>query len=263
MKKEFPFTLKGRTAVVTGAAGRLGPVFAEALAENGAAVVISDLHARRGTALARELSRRTGSTVLFRRADVTDRGSVRDLARFAVQKFKKIDVLVNAAMGLGKDFYGSLENYSWAEWDLAMKVNVGGTFLCMQAFAPYMKKRRKGSIINLGSIYGVVAADQRIYGRSGINSPAVYAASKGAVISLTKYCAAYWAPSGIRVNAISPGGVFDGQARDFVKRYSQRTPMGRMLDRNELKGAVVYLASEASSAVTGHNLMVDGGWTAW
>jgi NAD(P)-dependent dehydrogenase (short-subunit alcohol dehydrogenase family) len=263
MKRESPFTLKGKTAVVTGAAGRLGPVFAEALAENGANVVVADLQARRGSELARDLARRTGSRVLFKRADVADKRSIQALARFAASKFKKIDILVNAAMGIGKGFYGPLEKYSWADWDLAMKVNVGGTFLCMQAFAPYMKKKKRGSIINIGSIYGVVAADQRVYGNSGINSPAVYAASKGAVISLTKYCAVYWAPSGIRVNAISPGGVYDGQARNFVKKYSHRTPMGRMLDRNELKGAVVYLASEASSAVTGHNLMVDGGWTAW
>jgi NAD(P)-dependent dehydrogenase (short-subunit alcohol dehydrogenase family) len=142
-----------------------------------------------------------------------------------------------------------------------MTVNAGGTFLCCQVFGEAMKKRKQGSIINLGSIYGVVAPDQGIYGKSGINSPAVYGASKAAVIQLTKYLASQWGAHGVRVNCLSPGGIANNQHAAFVANYSKKSPMGRLIDKKELKGAVVFLASDAASSVTGHNLLVDGGWT--
>jgi NAD(P)-dependent dehydrogenase (short-subunit alcohol dehydrogenase family) len=257
------FLLTNKTAVVTGAAGRLGPKFAEALAEAGANVVLGDINEKEGRKIARELAQRFRSRIVFHPLDVTEKRSIQALAAFTVKKFKTIDILLNGAMSVGKDFYAPLESYLPQDWDWVMKVNVGGTFFCSQVIGTVMKRQGSGAIINIGSIYGVVGADQRIYGDSKINSPAVYAASKGAIISLTRYLAVYWASSGIRVNSISPGGVFSNQAPGFIKKYSERTPMGRMLDKNELKGAVVFLASPASSYVTGHNLMVDGGWTAW
>lgn len=257
------FSLRGKVAICTGGAGRLGPKVVEALAEAGAHVVLVDLDKRNGYKATKKLSKRFGKSVIFYHADVTNKSSVQDLVSFTARKFKKIDILVNAAMGMHKDYYGPVDSYSWDAWNHVMAVDVGGSFLCSRAVAKEMKKQQNGVIINFASIYGVVGADQRIYGESKINSPAVYAASKGAIISLTRYLAVYWAPYGIRVNAISPGGVFNNQNKDFVKNYRQRTPMARMLDSGELKGAIVFLASSAASYVTGHNLLVDGGWTVW
>ncbi len=263
MNVKGSFLLKNKVAIVTGGAGRLGPKFVEALAEAGAHVVLADFDEKRGRAAAKKAAKVAPGKVIFHALNVTDESSIKKLVDATVKRFKKIDILVNAAISVGKNFYSRVESYRWEDWNEVMVVNVGGTFLCSRAVASQMKKQKSGAIINIGSIYGVVAADPRVYGKSGINSPASYAASKGAVIHLTRYLAVYWAPYGIRVNAISPGGVFDHQEKRFIQKYSARTPMRRMLDRNELKGALVFLASKASSYMTGHNLLVDGGWTAW
>lgn len=252
-----------RAAIVTGGAGRLGPSFAEALLEIGAHVVLADRDNAKSRDVAGNLVKKFGPKIVFHPVDVTDAGSIEKLVSFTVKKWGGIAVLVNAAMSVGKHFYASLESYSWKDWQDVMNVNVGGVFLCTQKVVDVMKRQKGGVIINIGSIYGMVGADWRIYGKSGINSPAVYAASKGAIINLTRYFAVYLAQFGIRVNSISPGGVFDGQDAEFVRNYSSRTPMGRMLQRRELKGAIKFLAAEESSYVTGHNLVVDGGWTAW
>lgn len=257
------FSLKNKVAIVTGGAGRLGPSFSEAFMEAGCKVVLADFDKKKGEEVVSRLEKKFKSQIVFHQTDVTDKKSVDSLISFTLKKFKQIDILVNGAMAVGENFYKPFESTSWEDWTQVMEVNVGGTFLCSQAAGEVMKEQKSGSIINIGSIYGVGGADKRIYGTSGINSPAVYAASKGAVINLTRYLAVYWADSGIRANTISPGGVFDDQKEDFVAQYSQRTPMGRMLKRDELKGALLFLASDASSYVTGHNLMVDGGWTAW
>jgi len=154
------------------------------------------------------------------------------------------------------------------DWQKVMDVNITGMFLCCQAVAKEMEKKKSGSIINIASIYGVTAPDQRLYegavyrGKK-INTPAVYSTSKGAVISLTRYLATYLAPYGIRVNALTPGGVYSGQNKAFVKKYSERCPLGRMAKPEEIFNAVYFLASDASSYITGHNLIVDGGWTVW
>jgi len=257
------FTLKDKIAIITGGAGRLGPSFSEALMEAGCKVVLADFDKKRGEEAVGRLEKKFKSQIIFYQTDVTDKKSVDSLVSFVSKKFKQIDILVNGAMAVGENIYKPIESTSWEDWTKVMEVNVGGTFLCSQAVGAVMKKQKSGSIINIGSVYGVGGADKRIYGNSGINSPAAYAASKGAVINLTRYLAVYWADSGIRANSISPGGVFDDQDKDFVSKYSARTPMGRMLKRDELKGALLFLASNASSYVTGHNLMVDGGWTAW
>ncbi len=263
MKVLDQFSLNGKTALVTGGAGTIGPKFVEALAEAGADVVIADMNAERGKKIAAEISKATGSEVIFRKLDVSNKPQVLKLRTEILKKFKKLDILVNAAIGVGKIHFGQVESCSMEDWDNVMRITTGGTFLCSQVFGSDMAARGEGVILNFGSIYGVVGADQRIYGKSGINSPAVYAASKGAIINLTRYFAVYWAHRGVRVNCISPGGVYNGQADEFVKKYSHRTPMGRMLKSDELKGAVLYLSSPASSFVTGQNLLVDGGWTAW
>ncbi len=249
--------------MITGGAGLLGPEFAEALAGAGARVMLVDLHEEKGRKTAARVARTTAGSVCFHKADVSDPAAVDSLFKVVAKTFKRVDILVNAVIGVGKNHFGPLEDYTWEDWNHVMRVSVGSTFLCSKAAAALMKKKKSGVIINMGSIYGVVGADPRIYGKSGINSPAVYAASKGAILNLTRYLAVYLAPYGIRVNALSPGGVWNHQDPGFVKRYSARNPMNRMLLKEELRGSLLFLASQASSYVNGHNLMVDGGWTAW
>lgn len=263
MKSVGQFDLKGKVALITGGAGLLGSVFGQALLEAGARVVLVDISKQNGKRAVRALSKKATGRVIFEQLDVTNKPALQDLLHRILRKWRGIDILINAAIGVGKCHFGSVESYTWKDWEHVMRITVGGTFLCMQVIGGYMARKKSGVIINIGSIYGVVGADQRIYGKSGINSPAVYAASKGAIVNMTRYFAVYWAAKGVRVNSISPGGVWNGQTPDFVKKYSFKTPMGRMLRKEELKGTVLFLASPASSYVTGQNLLVDGGWTAW
>jgi len=260
------FSLKGRIAIVTGGAGLIGPHFVEALVEAGARVAILDLDEEKSKQVASQIVRRLKlpvSRIVCYRADVTVRKDVETAVAAIIHRWKHIDILVNAVMAVGPNFYDSLESYTEETWNLVMRCNVWGPFLCMQIVSRYMKKRREGVIVNIGSMYGMVAADQRIYGDTGINSPASYAASKAAMIQLTRYAGVYFAPYGIRVNAISPGGIYKGHKTSFLKEYANRTPSGRMVNPQELKGALIYLVSPSASSVTGHNLVVDGGWTAW
>jgi NAD(P)-dependent dehydrogenase (short-subunit alcohol dehydrogenase family) len=189
-----------------------------------------------------------------------------------IDEFGEINILHNNAAGKSKNldaFFAPFEEYSLEQWREIMAVNIDGMFLVAQAVGKQMVEQGNGgSIIQTASIYGVMAPDQRIYKESfymgrQINTPAVYAASKAAVIGLTKYLATYWADKGIRVNTITPGGVESGQNEEFKRNYAARIPLGRMADRNEMVGALIYLASDASSYVTGHNLIVDGGLQAW
>ena len=263
MPAENSFDLKGKVAIVIGGAGLLGREFTAALAGAGARVVLADRAESQGRLWAKRIAGRLRTKILFLPVEITDPDSTAEMAAAVYRRFGRIDILVNAVMAIPENFYASVEDYSWEDWNRVMSVNVGGVFLACRDVARWMKKKKSGSIINMGSIYGVVAADQRIYGRSGINSPAAYAASKAAVIHLTHYLAAYWGGWGIRVNAISPGGIANQQPSEFVRRYSLKSPQQRMVNKKELCGALLYLASGASSSVTGHNLLVDGGWTLW
>ncbi len=264
MSKKSDWNLSGKTAIVTGGAGLLGPHIGMALAEAGAAVYLCDINPASGKKVLSELPKALKTSMHYQPLDVTSESNIKKLVSTIEKKSGGIDILINAAIASGTTHFTSVEKYDMAHWDRVMKVNVNGTFLMTRhAAASMIRKDIRGSIINIASIYGVVGADQRIYGNSGINSPAVYAASKGAIVNLTRYFAAYWAKHGLRVNCISPGGVFNNQPEEFLERYSAKTPLGRMMNRQEIKGAVLYLASDASSFVTGHNLMVDGGWTAW
>ena len=274
MKSEYKqlFHLKGRTALVTGGAGFLGRHFSCGLAEFGASVAVVDLDLGQCNEVASQLERDYGIRSAGYRCDVSDPESVRKLTGEVGEHFGSIDILLNNAASKTRDldaFFAPFEKYSLSQWREIMSVNIDGMFLVAQAVGERMvESGRGGSIIQTSSIYGIMASDKRIYegsfylGRQ-ISNPAVYSASKAAVVGLTRYLAAYWADKGIRVNALVPGGVESGQNETFKQKYSARVPMGRMARPQEMVGAVLWLASDASSYVTGQDIHVDGGLSAW
>ena len=266
------FELRGKVAVVTGGAGILGRHFCAGLAEFGAHVAVVDLQAEKERALAQALAERYGVKAYGYGCDVSDPVSVQKMVENVVTEFGEINILHNNAAGKSDDldaFFAPFEEYRLDQWRKIMAVNLDGMFLVAQAIGKRMVVQGKGgSIIQTASIYGVMAPDHRIYedsfylGRQ-INTPAVYTASKAAVIGLTKHLATYWADKGIRVNTLTPGGTQSGQNEEFENRYSARIPLGRMADAPEMVGALLYLASDASSYVTGQNIIVDGGLDCW
>jgi len=269
------FRLDGRVAVVTGGPGLLGKEFCRTLAEAGAAVVVVDINAQAAQALADQLVQ-VGHKATAAPTDVTDPASVNRMVEIALDNFGRLDVLVNSA-ALDPKFdpeaaargipAGSFEDYPLDSWKQALDVNLTGMFLCCQAAVkPMLAQGKKGSIINICSTYGLVAPDQRLYQREGKQAaykPVYYSVTKAGVLGLTRYLSAYFAGTDLRVNALTPGGVFNNHDEVFLKAYSARTVMGRMAHKHEMNGALLFLASDASSYMTGSNLVVDGGWTAW
>lgn len=262
------FGLEGRVALVTGGAGILGQHFVRALHDAGASVAVVDLRLPDAQAVADALGPRAAAFA----CDVADAASVQACVAAVVERFGRIDILHNNAAtktANAREFFTPFEDYSLATWREVMGVNIDGMFLMAQAVGRQMLQQGQGgSIVQTASIYGLVGPDSRIYEGSNylggaINTPAVYAASKAAVVGLTRWLATHWATQGIRVNCLVPGGVSSGQNSEFSDRYSQRVPMGRMAQADEMTGALLYLASPASSYVTGQVLAVDGGWTAW
>ena len=269
------FDLTGRVALVTGGPGLLGKEFCRSLAEAGAAVVVADINAPAAGMLTAQLIQ-AGHQSVSVPVDVTDPGSVQRMINATLDAYGRLDILVNSA-ALDPKFdpeaaaqgipVGSFEDYPLESWKQALDVNLTGMFLCCQAAVkPMLAQGKKGSIINICSTYGLVAPDQRLYQREGKQvayKPVYYSVTKAGVLGLTRYLAAYFAGTEIRVNALTPGGVFNDHDETFLKAYSARTVMGRMAQKHEMNGALLYLASEASSYMTGNNLVVDGGWTAW
>jgi len=264
MSLEKMFDLKEKVAIITGGVGLLGNEYAEALSEAGAHVVIVDLDEKKCKEKAEALSKKYKTRAIGIGTDISEEAAVQKMVELVIDKFKKIDILVNNAATKSENFFAPFEEYPLEDWNKVMSVNLTGVFLCSKAVGKQMVRQKSGVIVNISSIYGIVAPDQRIYEGSNINTPAVYSASKGAVVALTKYLASYWgAEKGIRVNCITPGGVYNNHEKDFVDKYNKRTPLGRMAKKDDFVGALLYLASNASSYVTGHNLIVDGGWTVW
>jgi NAD(P)-dependent dehydrogenase (short-subunit alcohol dehydrogenase family) len=266
------YSLKQKTAIVTGGVGVLGAYFCRGLAEAGAHVVVADLDQKKTRVLASDLMAIYDVKCLGVACDVSDPESVKEMVKQTVKEFGGVHVLHNNAATKSADlkaFFAPFEEYSLKEWRKVMSVNIDGMFLVAQAVGKQMRDQNQGgSIIQTASIYGLVAPDQRIYEGSNylggsINTPAVYAASKAAVVGLSKYLAAHWAPYKIRVNTLVPGGVESGQNETFIKRYSERVPMNRMGTPEEMVSTLLYLASDASSYVTGQSLVVDGGLTVW
>ena len=265
------FSVEGKVAVVTGGLGQLGRQFCLALASRKARVVCMDrrtpaeLVEMRFGALAAEM--------LFVEADVTKRASLEEALKTIEAKFGTPEILVNNAgldspPGAPASETGPFEDYPESSWDKVMEVNLKGVFLCCQVFGGAMAKAGRGSIINISSIYGVVSPDQRIYEfrrKEGVafNKPVAYSASKSGILNLTRYLATYWAPQGVRVNTLTFAGVANNQPKEFLAGYEPKVPLGRMAREDEYNGAIVFLSSDASSYMTGSNIILDGGFTAW
>lgn len=270
-KKTLPtpelFRLNGKVAMITGASGLLGEQYAWAFAECGASIVLTDLYPAGAEALADRVRAQTKADVLVLACDVTQRSSWDEALSGSLDRFGKVDVLINNAAFTNQcrtpNFSAPFEEFPLEDWKAILDVNLTGTFLGCQIVGAQMLKRGAGSIINIGSLYGVVSPHHPMYNGTGIVQPPAYSVSKAGVIGLTRYLAALWAKRGVRVNCITPGGVFNNHPESFVSRFNRLSPMGRMSWKEELRGAAVYLASDASSHCIGHNLVVDGGWTIW
>jgi NAD(P)-dependent dehydrogenase (short-subunit alcohol dehydrogenase family) len=269
------FDLSGRVAVLTGGAGLLGRQYTRTLLSAGARVLVADID---GTAASREAAaavRDAGGEAVGEAVNVASQADVRRMVRAVLDRWGRLDILVsNAAIDAKADtladqsLAGTFEDFPLDLWQQAVDVNLTGTVLCAQEAGRVMVRAGRGVIVNVSSTYGIVAPDQRLYQRDGEErqtrfKPASYAVTKAAVAHLTRYLAAYWGPSGIRVNTLTPHGVFNGHDEQFLRRYNERTPLGRMARVDEMNGPLLFLVSDASSYMTGANLVVDGGWTAW
>ena len=258
--------LNGRVALITGGAGHIGSVMGEALAELGASVAVLDMAQDACSDIARSIHDTYGTNTLPLVADLTEEGSEQSVSQQVLDHFGRLDILVNCAALVGtselKGWVTPFREQSPETWRLAIEVNLTTPFLLVQACSGALAASGHGSVVNIGSIYGMVGADKSLYEDTSMGNPAAYAASKGGLLQLTRWLATELAPD-VRVNAISPGGVWRDQPETFAARYVTRTPLHRMATEEDLKGAIAYLASDLSTYVTGHNLVVDGGWTAW
>lgn len=290
------FDLSGKVALVTGGAGLLGVEFSRTLAEAGAQTVLADIDGEAAkvavTRLNQDQSDDRGQSTGFQQkiisiqVDVTSPESVQRMVEVALKEFGHVDILVNSAaqdpkfdsqdvytrvgdgIGVEKSDPNCIpfEEFPLAIWNQSLDVNLTGVFLCCQAVVKPMLKQGKGVIINVSSIYGLVGPDQRIYQKPDVApkfKPGYYSVTKAGVLGLTRYLATYYAGKGIRVNALTPGGVYNDHEEHFLQAYSARVVLGRMAEKTEMNGALLFLASEASAYMTGSNLVVDGGWTAW
>ena len=267
------FSVEGRVAVVTGGMGQLGVAYAGALAERGAKVALFDITTSPRVESPAFMQGIRNRTIVPFQVDITDRDSVEAATRQVVERWETPYILVNnAALDSPPDAppeeEGPFETYPVSSFEKVMDVNVKGTLICCQVIGQVMAGEGRGSIINISSVYGILSPCQDIYqfrrqqGQEFFK-PVAYSVSKSAVLNLTRYLATYWAKKGVRVNTLTLAGVFNNQPREFLDAYCPRVPMGRMANADELCGAILFLASNASSYMTGSNLIVDGGWSAW
>ncbi|MCK5053996.1 MAG: SDR family oxidoreductase [Anaerolineales bacterium] len=267
------FDVSGRVIIITGGAGLLGASYCRTIASVGGFPVVVDIKGTAAMDLAQEITSKSSGQALGLEADITNPESVKAMVQTVMKTFGRIDALVNNAALDPKfdeehagEHTNQFEEFPFSAWEEALSVNVSGMFLCAQAVVPVLREAGRGVIINISSTYGLVGPDQRLYQREGESpqyKPVTYTVSKAAVLGLTRYLATYLAGTGIRVNTLTPGGVFADHDDEFVQRYAAKTVLGRMADREEMSSALLFLVSDASSYMTGANLIVDGGWTAW
>lgn len=258
--------LAGRRALITGATGGLGKVMADTLAELGADLVLVDRAGSDCQSLTEALTQRWGNKVQYQVCDLEQQEQRTELMGWVKGEVGELDILINNAAFVGtsglQGWVVPFEEQTVDTWRRALEVNLTAVFDLCRGLTPLLKAARRGSIINIASIYGTLGPDYGLYEGTAMGNPAAYAASKGGLVQLSRWLATTLAPQ-VRVNAISPGGVFRNQPDVFVKRYEARTPLGRMATENDFRGTIAYLASDLSAYVTGQNLMVDGGWSAW
>lgn len=269
------FDLTGRVAVITGGAGLLGYKHADIIARAGGIPVLVDLAAARPETKATHLASEYGVKSLGCAIDITKADQVTGLLETILQRFGAVDILVNNAANNPKvespsgRTWSRLENFPLAVWEADLAVGLTGAFLCSQVIGAEMARRTKGVIVNVASDLAVIAPDQRLYRQEGLPEdrqpvkPVTYSVVKTGLVGLTRYLATYWAHCGVRVNAISPGGVYNGQPEDFVTRLANLIPLSRMAHADEYQGAILFLCSDASSYMTGTNLVIDGGRSCW
>jgi NAD(P)-dependent dehydrogenase (short-subunit alcohol dehydrogenase family) len=269
------FDLSGRVAVITGGLGLLGRQHAEAIASAGGIPVLADIAVDESRFAQMKSSGAFGPSVCAIATDITSPNSVQGLLAAILERFGRIDILVNNAannptMGQGEAADAArLETFPLARWDADVAVGLTGAFVCSQILGAEMARQGRGVIVNVASDLALIGPDQRIYRQPGLpedrqpTKPVTYSVVKSGLLGLTRYLATYWADSGVRVNAISPGGVYDGQDQAFVARLSELIPLRRMANVDEYHGAMLFLCSDASSYMTGANLVVDGGRTCW
>lgn len=269
------FDLTGRVAIITGGAGLLGQKHAEAIASRGGRPVLLDLLAADPEAISTRIAREHGVDALGCVVDITDPPQVHALLDRVLSRFGRVDILINNAANnpkvesaLGAE-WSRMEHFPLDVWEADIAVGLTGAFLCSQIIGAQMARQARGVIVNVASDLAVIGPDQRLYRQEGLREeqqpvkPVSYSVVKTALIGLTRYLATYWAESGVRVNAISPGGVYNGQSEVFVHRLSSLIPLGRMARLDEYQGAILFLCSDASSYMTGSNLVVDGGRSCW
>lgn len=270
------FDLTGRVAIITGGSGFLGVKHAEAVAEMGGIPAIWDLDVKRGVQIATEIKNSHGGNAYCFSCNVAVPEAVSQALSQTLHATGRVDILINNAAnnpkvegGITGTHWSRLENYSLESWQKDLMVGLTGAFLCCQIVGTHMARQGRGVILNVASDLALIAPDQRIYQQPGIPlelqpaKPVSYSVVKSGLVGLTRYLATYWADCGVRVNAISPGGVFAGQDADFVRRLVKLIPLQRMAEEDEYKAAVVFLVSDASSYMTGANLVIDGGRTCW
>lgn len=257
------FDLTGKAVIISGGMGLIGKAFAEACLQFGAKVVIADIDKTNPEKYADDLKKKTGREVAGVSMNVAKRKDVELLKKITLEKYGSIDGLINCHQNKTARFFANFDEFTDEDWDAIVETNLKGTFLTCQIIGGYMAEKGSGSIINMPSTYSVVAPNQNLYKGTTLGTPAAYSASKGGVMALSQYLATYWADKGVRVNQITPHGVWNNHEEAFEKNFSNFSPMQRMSYNHEVACAAVYLLSDASSYVTGDNLRVDGGWTAW
>jgi NAD(P)-dependent dehydrogenase (short-subunit alcohol dehydrogenase family) len=262
-------------AVITGGTGLLGQQHAEAIARAGGIPVLADIRVNGVDPGSQAWQARFGEQACAIQTDITDPASVQKLLQTVLEKFGRVDILVNNAANNPKMEnkveveFSRLEFFPLEQWDADLNVGLKGAFLCSQVIGSEMARRKQGVIVNVASDLAVIAPDQRLYRKPGLPEdqqpvkPVTYSVVKTGLIGLTRYLATYWADCGIRVNAISPGGVYNNQTDDFVERLANLIPLGRMANTNEYQAAILFLCSDASSYMTGSNLVIDGGRSCW
>lgn len=257
------FDLKDKVIIITGGCGLIGKAFVEACTQFGATVVIVDIRQTKPEIEAENYSKIYKNRVVGKSVDITNRNEVEELKKFVLDKYKSIYGLVNAHQNKTAKFFAKFEEYTDEDWDAVIKTNLKGTYLTCQIIGSWMAENGGGCIVNMASTYSVVAPNQNLYKGTDMGCPAAYSASKGGVQSLSQYLASYWADKGVRVNQITPHGVWNHHEKQFEDNFARFSPLKRMSYNHEVAGALIYLLSDASSYVTGHNLIVDGGWTVW